>query len=84
MEATGHDSYEMVRHYFQLNEDAYRKDFKKFNGGLAGVDLNGRDLTRQSNTLGTHCNERSLSNKDLGTERAGFEPARQAYTRLPV
>ena len=51
MEATGHDSYEMVRHYFRLNEDAYRRDFKKLDGGLTGVDVSCRRLTHQSNTL---------------------------------
>jgi integrase len=84
MEATGHDSYEMVRHYFRLNEDAYRQDFKKFNSGLAGIDPNGRGVTQESNTLGTHSTGRPLSNKDLGTERAGFEPAVRAFTRTPV
>jgi len=42
MEATGHDSYEMARHYFRLHEDAYREDFKKFDGGLTGIDLSAR------------------------------------------
>ena len=51
MEATGHDSYEMVRHYFRLNEDAYRQDFKKFDSGLSGVDVSGPLLTHESNTL---------------------------------
>ena len=57
MEATGHDSYAMVRHYFRLNEDAYRQDFKKFNSGLAGIDLSNGGATQQSNTLGTHSNK---------------------------
>ena len=39
MEATGHDSFKMVRHYFRLNADTYREDFKKFDGGLTRVDF---------------------------------------------
>ena len=80
MEATSHDSDEMVRHCFRLNADAYGEDFKKFDGGLSGIDLSRRDLTHESNTPGTHPKKQSLSDKDLGTERAGFEPA----VRLPV
>ena len=75
MEATGHDSYEMVRHYFRLNVEAYRHDFKKLAEGVTGIDLSSRGLTRQSNTLGTQSKKKSLHNKDLRTERAGFEPA---------
>ncbi len=60
MAATGHDSYKMVLHYFRLNEDAYRKDFAKFDSGLTGVDLCCRELTRQSNTQRTHRSQQSL------------------------
>ena len=77
MEATGHDSYERVRHYFRLNEDAYRQDFRKFDSGLSGVDVSCPPLTHESNTLGTHPTQEPLWDNDLQTERAGFEPAEQ-------
>ncbi len=64
----------MVHHYFRLNEDVYRTDFKKFDGGLTGIDLDWRAVACQSNTLGTHPEKESLSDKDLRTEREGFEP----------
>ena len=75
MQATGHDSSAMIHHYFRLNEDAYREDFKKFDSGLTGVDFDCQDLTHESNTPGTHPNENPLSDKGLEPERAGFEPA---------
>ncbi len=83
MAATGHDSYRMVQHYFRLNEDSYRRDFRKFDGGLSGVDLSGREVTQQSNTLGTQSMKNPLSDKGLGTERAGFEPAVQTSRTQP-
>lgn len=71
MEATGHDSYEMVRHYFRLNEDSYRNDFKKFDSGLTAVDLTCRGLTQAGNTLGTH-----------STRRPALNPKRCRFVRL--
>ena len=75
MAATGHDSFQMVQHYFRLNADEYRKDFTKFDGGLTGIDLSDATVTKQGNTLGTHSVDQPLQYKDLETERAGFEPA---------
>ena len=54
---------------------ARRTDFKKFAGGLSGVDLSGRPLTRRSNTPGTHPTGEPFVDKSLESERAGFEPA---------
>ncbi len=75
MQAIGHDSFALVRHYFRLNDDAYREDFKKSPSGLTGVDLSGRGLTQERNTLGTHRKTNPVCDKGLGPERAGFEPA---------
>ncbi len=77
MEATGHDSYERVRHYFRLNEDAYRQDFRKFDSGLSGVDVSWPPLTHERYTQGTHSTQEPLWDNDLQPERAGFEPAEQ-------
>ncbi len=74
MAATGHDSYHMVLHYFRLNEDAYRNDFKKFDSGLTGVDLTCRELTQAGNTAGTHLTSSSLASNNLGVEHSGPRP----------
>ncbi len=78
MEATGHDSFAMVQHYFRLNDDAYAKDFKKYDSGLTGVDLGSPGLTRQKNTQRTQCKTKPLKNNDLESERGGFEPPVQS------
>ena len=53
-DATGHDRYEVVRHDFRLNEDAYRKDLREFDGGLSEADVSWPRLTHESNTRGSH------------------------------